>query len=88
MTILDMIKKTSAGLRRMDKAPDYLIFMKFHCNDDTVWDALTICNIPVIHVDEWLHSSDDKDCPFYPGWIKEGNYTGEVAHFRRGFEES
>ena len=88
MTQKDIIEKTAAGLRRMDKKPDFLLFMKFHMEDDTVYDQNKICDIPVIHTDEFLHSLDDKDCPFYPCWHTEGDYTMETYHFRRGYEEN
>jgi len=82
-----LINKVAAGLRKMDIKPDYLLFLKYHVNDDSVWDTPYISNVPIIHTDEWLHSSDDKDCPFYPCWNQEGNHSGDVISFRRAYDE-
>jgi len=83
-----MIEKVAAGLRRMGKKPDYLLFFKLYRNDESVWDNEEICGIKVIHTDEWLSRNDDKDCPFYPCWKQEGEYSNEVYDFRRGYDEA
>jgi len=84
----EIIEKVAAGLRRMEKKPDYLLFLKFHTKDDYVYDNEEICGIKVIHTDEWLLRNDDKDCPFYPCWNQEGDYSNEAYTFRRGYDEA
>ena len=84
----EIIEKVAAGLRRMEKKPDYLLFLKFHVKDETVWDNEEICGIKVIHTDEVLHSNDEKDVPFFPCWKNEGDYSMNTYRFRRGYEEA
>jgi len=83
-----IIERVAAGLRRMGKKPDYLLFLKFHIKDESVYDNEKICGIKVIHTDECLSRNDERDCPFYPLWDSEGNYDMDVYYFRRGYDES
>ena len=86
METKDIIEKVAAGLRRMKNKPDYLLFMQFHAQD-WVWDFETICGIPVLYTDEFLHRDDDRDCPFEPCFLKQRAYMSDIYDFRRGYEE-
>lgn len=79
-------EKVAAGLRKMDTKPDHLLFLQRYAEDWT-WDMEEILGIPVLHSDEWLTRDDNRDCPFYPLWKKEGDYTMQVAYFRRAYDE-
>jgi len=80
------IEKVAAGLRKMDNKPDAFLFMEWYSEDFT-WDAPDILGIPVFHTDNFLHNTDDKDCPIQPMWKDEKDYMMDVALFRRGYDE-
>jgi hypothetical protein len=75
------------GLERMQHKPDYLLFMSWHTDESYVYRHKTICEIPVLHTDQNTHINDDRDCPFLPCWLKDGDYLSEVTDFRIAFDE-
>ncbi len=85
----EIVERVAAGLRKMGKKPDGLLFMSYYTNGgaDWVWDEETICGIPVYHTDSFLHRGDN-DCPFEPFFKEQKDYTMQIAWFRRGWEEN
>jgi len=86
----ELVEKVAAGLRRMGKPPDFLLFNGADTGD-WAFDIPEICGIPIIH--NWwpflrLRLYGSEDCPFLPCFKTpfEENYA-DIIQFGRGFEE-
>ena len=85
MEVKEMIERACAGLRRMNKKPDYLLCIS------QKFDAEKISDIPVLYnssidLGEYLY---DKECPFAPLWKERGSYNSDLfdtMDFYKGFE--
>ena len=69
MTMTDIENRVLAGLRRLTKAPDALLFI-----DDVVdwtWDSQRLGWLFVFHTSSVINAGwggDETDCPFVPLW--------------------
>jgi hypothetical protein len=76
------ISKIAAGLRRMDKKPDFLLL-----SDPPYWFS-EICGIPTINTSLGVTSGYDGEifC-IYPCWNDDGDYSRDVYFFQREYKE-
>jgi len=63
----EIIDRVAAGLRRMERKPDALIFIDMF---DWVWDEKEILEVPVYHTikEEWKDYTEFNSIPFIPLW--------------------
>ena len=82
MTQNQWIEKIAAGLRKMDKKPDYLLL------NDPPYTFKNICDIYTITTSLGVTSGYDGDSfTVFPCWTNDGDYSREVYLFQRGYTE-
>jgi len=86
----EMIDRVQAGLRRMGKKPDALLFLQQYANNYT-WDEGTICGLPVYHGELLINQRADSmvcNAIFTPIFLKDDASSFEnVWAFCQGFDE-
>lgn len=80
-----LVNKVAAGLRRMTKTPDALLYFD---DEKSFYDRDTIINIPIYRT-EFIYQGNGLDViRFYPLFTDPHfDSTIEVTNFRRGYEE-
>ena len=82
MTQNQWIEKIAAGLRKMDKKPNYLLL------NDPPYTFENICDIDTITTSLGATSGYDGDSfTVFPCWTNDGDYSREVYLFQRGYTE-
>jgi hypothetical protein len=86
----EIIERVAAGLRKMTKRPDALLFLQHHAIG-YIWDEEKICGVSVYHGELLTsHRVDSMCCEaiFMPIFTKEtkGNFH-EAWAFCKGFDE-
>jgi len=80
-----IIEKIAAGLRKVDKNPDYILVDITDLYGIKISES-EILGIPLIEIClTGFCQTDDKDCPFIPVY-KNGNET-DIYRFRRGYDK-
>ena len=86
-----ILNRVAAGLRRMDKKPDALLFLQSEVSQDFTWDEELCCGISVYHselVSNMRASTMATDAIFVPIFkINHERNRMEVINFNRGFDE-
>lgn len=85
----EIIKRTAAGLRKLKRKPDALLFIQHHAQDYT-WNEEKILDIPVFHSELLTNQRADSlvcDAIFIPIFKKEASSNFQEAwEFCKGFE--
>jgi ribosomal protein S2 len=80
-----IIEKIAAGLRRVDKTPDYILVDMTNLYGMNIYEQ-EICGIPLIQIClTGFSQTDDKDCPFIP--VYKDIDEMDICNFRRGYDE-
>ena len=81
----DLIERTAAGLRMMQKKPDAFLC----CFDEGMaWDEPTILGIPVFHSAFINNTMTDSNIPFIPIWYRESDYGVDRKRFNDVFSDT